>query len=429
LVARYCIIGAGPSGLAAARALKDAGHSFDIFERHSDVGGIWDPANPNTPIYESAHFISSRTQSAFDDFPMPADYPDYPSWKQILEYIRAFADKFDLRKHVRFNTSVESARPAEAKWDVRLSTGEQLSYDGVIAAVGHDWDPLLPTYPGTFSGEAYHSVAYRSAAELSGKRVLVVGAGNSGCDIACDAAIHAEKAWISMRRGYHFIPKHFFGQPTDEFFRAGPHIPNWLAPSLLAVLLRIIVGDLRRYGLPKPDHKPLSTHPIINSQLLHFLAHGDVTAKPDIAELRGNIVRFVDGTEIEPDLILWATGYRPSVPCLEAGGIHLAESGEDLYLNMFSREHPGLCIMGFFGTAGAAYPIVSKQGALLAAVLTAQEKNGAALRTFEKLRAKPPALTGGMHYISSPRHAYYVQFEEYLKLLDQVRKRMERAAS
>jgi len=153
-----------------------------------------------------------------------------------------------------------------------------------------------------------------------------------------------------------------------------------------------------------------------------------VVAKPDIAELRGSIVRFVDGSEIEPDIILWATGYRPSVPCLEAGGVHLAESGHDLYLNMFSREHPGLYVMGFFGTAGAAYPIVSKQGALLAAVLQAQQENGPAMRAFEQLRARPRALTGGMHYIDSPRHAYYVQFEEYLKVLDKVRKRVERAA-
>ena len=426
---RHCIIGAGPSGLAAARALASAGLAFDVFERHSDVGGIWDPGNPNTPIYASAHFISSRTQSAFDDFPMPADYPDYPSWKQVLEYIRAFADKFDLRKHIRFDTSVTSASlVAGEQWDVHLSTGEVRRYDGVIAAVGHDWDPLLPEYPGTFEGKAYHSVGYRSGAELAGKKVLVVGAGNSGCDIACDAAVHASQAWISMRRGYHFLPKHFFGQPTDEFFRGGPHIPNWLAPSLLAVLLRIIVGDLRRYGLPKPDHKPLATHPIINSQLLHHLAHGDVAAKPDIAELRGRAVRFVDGSEIEPDVILWATGYRPSIPCLEAGGIHLAESGEDLYLNMFSRDHPGLYVMGFFGTAGAAYPIVSKQGALLAAVLTAREKKGAAMRTFDQLRAKPRSLRGGMRYVSSPRHAFYVQFEEYLKMLDKVRSTMERAA-
>jgi cation diffusion facilitator CzcD-associated flavoprotein CzcO len=426
-MARYCIVGAGPAGLAAARALAEAGIPFDVFERHGDVGGIWDIDNPNTPIYESAHFISSRSQSAFDGFPMPADYPDYPSWKQILDYIRAFADTFDLRKHVRFGTSVDKVEPSGKQWTVQLGTGERLEYEGVIIAVGHDWDPLFPSYPGTFDGEAYHTVDYRSGAELAGKKVLVVGAGNSGCDIACDAATQASQAWISMRRGYHFLPKHVFGQPTDQFFHTGPQIPNWLAPALLAVLLRVLVGDLRRFGLPKPDHKPLSTHPIMNTQLLHHLAHGGIAAKPDIAELRGRTVRFTDGSEIEPDVILWATGYRPRIPCLEAGGVRLAESGEDLFLNMFARNHPGLCVMGFFGTAGAAYPIVSKQGALLAAVLTAQQENGAALRAFEELRAKPRALTGGMRYLSSPRHAFYVQFETYMKELDRVRARVERA--
>ncbi|MEO6211707.1 MAG: NAD(P)-binding domain-containing protein [Gemmatimonadaceae bacterium] len=420
-MSRYCIIGAGPSGLAAARALSEARISFDVFERHNDVGGIWDIDNPNTPIYESAHFISSRSQSAFDGFPMPADYPDYPSWKQILDYIRAFADQYDLRKNIRFDTTVAKAQPDANGWTVTLGGGEVLRYDGVIAAVGHDWDPVRPEYPGSFDGASYHTVSYRSAAELAGKRVLVVGAGNSGCDIACDAATQAKESWISMRRGYWFLPKHVFGQPTDEFFHHGPQIPNWLAPSLLAVLLRVLVGDLRRLGLQKPDHKPLATHPIMNTQLLHHLAHGDIAAKPDIAELRGRTVRFTDGSEIEPDLILWATGYRPRLPFLEAGGVHLAEDGEDLYLNIFSREHPGLYVMGFFGTAGAAYPIVSKQGALVAAVIAAKEKkNAGALRAFDELRSKPRSLLGGMRYLRSPRHAFYVQFETYLKELDRV---------
>jgi cation diffusion facilitator CzcD-associated flavoprotein CzcO len=427
-VARYCIIGAGPSGLAAARALSEAKLDFDVFERHSDVGGIWDAAAANTPIYESAHFISSRTQSAFDDFPMPAEYPDYPSWKQILDYIRAFADRFDLRKHIRFGTSVEKAQPNGSAWSVQLGTGEVLQYDGVIAAVGHNWEPVLPEYPGTFGGEAYHTLDYRSGAELAGKKVLIVGGGNSGCDIACDAATQASQSWISMRRGYHFLPKHVFGQQTDAFFHHGPQIPNWMAPTLLAGLLRILVGDLRRFGLPKPDHPPLSTHPIMNTQLLHHLAHGDIAAKPDVAELRGRTVRFADGSEIEPDVILWATGYRPRIPCLEAGGVHLAESGEDLYLNIFAREYPGLYVIGFFETAGAAYPIVSKQSVLLATVLKAQQERGGALRAFEQLRARPRSLKGGMRYASSPRHAFYVQFEDYLKELDRVRTRVSRAA-
>jgi cation diffusion facilitator CzcD-associated flavoprotein CzcO len=427
-VKRYCIIGAGPSGLAAARAFAATGLSFDVLERHDDVGGIWDAAHARTPIYESAHFISSRTQSAFDGFPMPDDYPDYPGWRQILAYIRAFADHFGLRQYIRFGTAVTKVEANGKRWNVHLENGEVLAYDGVAAAVGHNWDPVLPEYPGTFDGTAYHTFAYRSGAELAGKRVLVVGGGNSGCDIACDAATYASQAWISMRRGYHFLPKHIFGQPTDAFFHHGPQIPNWMAPTLLAVLLRVLVGDLRRFGLPRPDHPPLATHPIMNTQLLHYLAHGDIAAKPDIAELRGRTVRFTDGSEIEPDLILWATGYRPTIPCFVAGGIELGEGTSELYLNIFATKHPGLHVLGFFETAGAAYPIVSRQSALLAAVLAAAEKpDTAGTRAFEAMRTRPRALTGGMHYLSSPRHAFYVQFEEYMGELDRVRKRVERA--
>ena len=400
-----------------------------MLEPHGDVGGIWDASNASTPIYESAHFISSRTQSAFDDFPMPADYPDYPSWKQILDYIRSFAAHFELRSHIRFHATVEKIQPIGAQWDVQLAGGETLRYDGVIAAVGHNWDPVLPAYPGTFDGEAYHTLGYRSGDELAGKKVLVVGGGNSGCDIACDAATRASQAWISMRRGYHFLPKHVFGQPTDAFFHHGPQIPNWMAPTMLGWLLRILVGDVRKFGLPKPDHPPLATHPIMNTQLLHHLAHGEISAKPDIAELRGRTVRFTDGSEIEPDVILWATGYRPCIPALEAGGVHLAETGEDLYLNIFARDYPGLYVIGFFETAGASYPIVSRQSALLAAVLAAKEKRSeGGVRAFEEARAKPRALTGGMRYLDSPRHAFYVQFEGYLKELDRVRTRVERAS-
>lgn len=427
-MARYCIIGAGPSGLAAARALSEAGLGFDVFEQHSDVGGLWDANRATTPVYESAHFISSRTQSAFDDFPMPADYPDYPSWQQILDYIRAFADKYELRKFIRFETAVVKAQPVGIAWDVTLSTGETLRYDGVIAGVGHDWDPVIPEYPGHFSGQSYHTLDYRSAAELEGKKVLVVGAGNSGCDIACDAAARASQSWISMRRGYWFLPKHVFGQPTDAFFHHGPQLPNWLAPSMLRILLRILVGDVRRFGLPKPDHAPLSTHPIMNTQLLHHLAHGDIAAKPDIAELRGRTVRFTDGSEIEPDVILWATGFKPTIPCLDAGGVHLSESGEDFYLNIFPRDYPTLYVLGFFATAGAAYPILSRQCALLTSVLRAREANGASIKAFDEMRVKPLALNGGMRYLKSPRHAFYVQFESYLKELDRVRTRVERAA-
>lgn len=423
---RYCIIGAGPSGLATARAFAQANIPFDILERHHDVGGIWDMSKERTPMYESAHFISSRTQSAFDDFPMPDSYPDYPGWRQILDYIRSFAERYGLGEVVELGVEVQRVAPEGDSWSVTLGSGETRRYRGVVCAVGHNWDPVLPEYPGHFEGKAYHSFDYRSPSEFAGKRVLIVGGGNSGCDIACDAAAAASRAYISLRRGYHFLPKHIFGQPTDAFFRSGPHLPAWLAQPLLAGLLRLLVGDLRRYGLPRPDHKVLESHPIVNSQLLHYLAHGDIRARPDVLELRGNSVRFTDGSEEELDVIVYATGYRATIPVLDDSLLPAGAGAEPFFLNVF-HERANLFAVGLFETDGAAYPIVSKQAALIASLIRAEADAPAAVEWFRRLHAGPPPdLRGGIRYLGSPRHAIYVQYDEYVHYMEKTLKKMAR---
>jgi cation diffusion facilitator CzcD-associated flavoprotein CzcO len=416
---QWLIVGAGPSGLAAARALREAGVPFDVAERHRDVGGLWDLENPGTAIYETAHFISSKTQSAFDGFPMPESYPDYPPQRLILEYIRAFADAHDLRRCIEFNADVREASPAPGGgWDVKIG-GERRRYRGVIAAVGHNWDPIIPTYPGRFSGEVYHSVEYQSPTEFEDKRVLIVGGGNSACDIACDAAMRASRAVISLRRGYHFLPKHIFGKPTDAFFRSGPHLSPIIAQPLLTGLLRMLVGDLRRYGLPAPDHRVLETHPIMNTQILHFLAHGDITAKPDVARLDGRRVHFADGSAEEVDLIVWATGYHASIPFLARVLPHRDGTGPDLFATLIPPGVPDLFVVGHFEADGGAYPLVSKQATLIALLARAHARSPDATRAWiDRLTAgRRPDLSGGVRYVNSPRHANYAQFETYEKYL------------
>lgn len=416
---RFCIIGAGPSGLAVARAFKAARIPFDVLERHSDIGGIWDLDNPGTPMYETAHFISSRTLSGFDGYPMPESYPDYPGCRQILAYVRSFADAYGLRAHVETGTAVTRAVPGDdGAWLVELASGETRRYGGVVIAVGHDWIPRTPDYPGVFAGEAYHSVRYRSPREFSGKRVLIVGGGNSGCDIACDAAAHADRAFISLRRGYHFLPKHLFGKPTDVFFRSGPQPHPRIAQPLLAVILRLVVGDLTRYGLRAPDHKPLASHPIVNSQLLHHLAHGDITPKADVAELDGRRVRFADGSTEEVDLIVYATGYRHEIPLLRET---LGSNGGPpaLWGTMFVPEHPTLFVAGHFESDGGAYPLVSRQAALFADLAAS---SAARDRLRARLRGPAPDLTGGIRHIDSPRHGIHVNSETFGKFI----RRLER---
>jgi cation diffusion facilitator CzcD-associated flavoprotein CzcO len=175
----------------------------------------------------------------------------------------------------------------------------------------------MPELPGAFDGTIRHSVAYKSAEEFRGKRVLVVGGGNSGADIACDAALTADHAAISLRRGYHVIPKHILGKPADVFARDSPKLPFRLRQRIFGFLLRRLVGDTEKLGLPKPDHRILESHPLVNDQMLHHLRHGDLTALPGIARLDGDGVVFADGRRENFDEIVLATGYSWETPYLD----------------------------------------------------------------------------------------------------------------
>jgi cation diffusion facilitator CzcD-associated flavoprotein CzcO len=386
------------------------GLPFDLIERHPDVGGIWDIRFPGSPMYESAHFISSKTLSAFRDFPMPDSYPDYPSHRQVLEYLHGYADRHGLRAHAQFGAAVREARPAEdGSWTVVMEKGETRQYAGVILAIGQQWTPKMPGAAARFEGEAYHSSAYGSARQLDGKRVLVVGGGNSGCDIAVDAGQAAAKAFLSLRRGYWFVPKHLFGLPADVFGARGPHLPYWLERRIDERLLRLLLGDLRRLGLPAPDHRLFETHPVLNSQLLGSLAHGEVVVKPDVREFRGRRVVFADGSEEDVDVVIFATGYRRRFPVLPES-VHHEGDVACLYLNLCHRTQPGLFVVGFFETDGGAFPLIDLQCELVARVIQARRSQPKKARRFQKrLEAPPPDLTGGVRYLQVERRQNYVR--------------------
>ena len=414
---RYAVIGAGPGGLCAARWLSALDIPFDLLERQADVGGIWDIRFPGSPMYESAHFISSKTLSGFRDFPMPDAYPDYPSHRQVLAYLRAYADRHGLRAHAQFHSAVREARPAGGAWEVELEDGAVRRYAGLILAVGLQWTPKTPSIPGAFAGEAYHSSRYRSLRQLEGKRVLVVGGGNSGCDIAVDAGHAASRALLSLRRGYWFVPKHVFGLPADVFGRRGPHVPHWLERRIEERLLRLLLGDLERFGLPRPDHHLYETHPVLNSQILHSLAHGDVAVKPDVRELRGRAVVFADGSEEEVDTIVYATGYRRVLPLLPEA-VHREGDVSSLFLNLCHRSHPSLFVVGFFETDGGAFPILDLQCELVARLLKARGAEPAkAQRLARRMEGPPPDLSGGVRFLEVERMSNYVRTRPYTRCL------------
>lgn len=418
------IIGAGPSGLIMSKLAQDAGLNFKVFERNSGVGGIWDIQAPNSPMYESAHFISSKTLSCFPGFPMPESYPDYPNHKQILAYIKSFVEAFDLEKHIQFNTPVLQAKQTGSKesehWEITLDDNSIVTAKYLVCANGITWNPNEVSWTGDFNGEIYHSVKYKSTEQLKNKRVLIVGAGNSGVDIACDASFTAEQAFLSMRRGYHFLPKHIMGKPADVFNENSPKLPMFLKQKLFSWMLYFINGNLTRYGLPKPDHKVFQTHPIMNTQILHYLAHGDCIAKPDVERLDGDYVIFNDGSREKVDIIITATGYKHNCPFLDPSQLPITKTGHiDSYLNIFPRGVNNLAILGFVNFASAAYQNFYEMAQLIIADISESYPK---LNTLKK--EHKPDLTGGNDYIKSHRHADYVEVKAYLKTLKEIKQKI-----
>jgi hypothetical protein len=422
---RVCIVGAGPAGLSLARALRRLGVPYDQFERHTDVGGIWDLDNPGTPMYESAHFISSRKMSGFFDHPMPDSFPDYPSNRQILAYTRGFADAYGLRDAIRFGTPVTAVQPDGEGWSVALGDGTTGRYRAVACATGTNWVPRVPSHPGSFDGEVRHSVSYRSPLELRGRRVLVVGLGNSGADIACDAAASADAAFVSVRRGYHVIPKHIFGIPSDEFAESGPRLPLKVERPVFSAMLRVLLGDLTRLGLPRPDHKLFETHPLLNDQIVHHLQHGDLAVRPDVASFEGDRVRFVDGSTEEIDLVLYATGYDWALPYVDRGCFRWQDGRPELYLTAFNPVQHTLVGMGYVETNSSAYTLFDHISNLVANYLHDLSAAPARAAAFDAMIDHDrPDLSGGIDFVPTPRHRFYADSHALRKSLARVTSEM-----
>ncbi len=419
-----CVVGAGPSGLATARALLAKGLPVEVFERNDQIGGIWDPTNKGTPIYESAHFISSKTLSGFSGHPFPEGYPDYPRADQILTYLQTFTKKHDLDSVITFSCGVDRAEwSSDGGWTVTLETGDVKQFDNLVCANGTQWHPAMPDIPGSFDGEVFHSKDYSSIDQLRGKRVLIVGAGNSGVDIACDAASSAGYAAISMRRGYHFIPKHIFGIPSDVFGDSGPELPLAISQRVFAVMLRLLNGKQERLGLPKPDHKMFETHPILNSEIFHYLSHGDLQVKRDVESFDGPIVRFTDGTSEEFDVVIFATGYNTLIPYVDEAEFEWTMGRPSMLMRVFDRRNPHLFAVGFSEGDGGGFPIFE----LMAdAVASAIQQIGPATQAapalwLRFLREADPDIIGHVKLIKVPRHAAYLHGPAYKKEMANIR--------
>ncbi|GAA4477710.1 NAD(P)/FAD-dependent oxidoreductase [Microbacterium panaciterrae] len=412
----YAVIGAGPSGLAVMRALQKAGILATGYEASHDVGGLWDITNPRSTMYSSAHLISSRTTTEFTEFPMDSDV-DYPGHRVLKRYFDDYADTFRLRERFRFGTHVERLERDGDGWILRASTGADRiveRHDGVILANGTLAEPQVPSFAGEFTGEIMHTSAYKDPAQLAGKRVLIIGAGNSGCDIAVDAVHHATSVDMSVRRGYYFVPRYLFGRPSDTLNQGRP-LPARIKQAIDSRVLRAFTGDPVRFGFPKPDYRIYETHPIVNTLVLNHLGQGDLRVRADIGRFDGDTVHFADGSSGEYDLILLATGYRLDYPFVDREHLNWQGASPRVFLNVFPPSFNGLYLMGMIEASGIGWQGRYEQAELIATYLAAAEQDPA---RAERFRARVgervwPDLTGGYRYLALARMAHYVNKDAY----------------
>jgi hypothetical protein len=376
------VIGAGPSGLAAAKNFKDRGFEVTVFEAGAGIGGNWrfSESEGHSSVFETTHIISSKFTSQYADHPFPGDYPDYPSHTQLLAYFESYAERFALAPLIRLGHLVQRCEPlgehGAQGWCVTVRNAHGVEstqdFDALVVANGHHWKPRWPEVPGSFAGQWLHSHQFKRATPFAGRRVLVVGGGNSACDVAVETSRVSARTDISWRRGYRLVPKFLFGMPIDALFhrKTGIHLlPRAWRVKIFQKALDLIQGRNEAAGLPAADHDIGQTHPTVNSELLYFVRHGKVGPKPDIARLDGHTVHFKDGSQADYDAIICATGYWIDHPFFDKSLFDFSEGPVRLYLRMLPEHWQRLWFIGLFQPLGCIWPGAELQSKLAAAQL------------------------------------------------------------
>lgn len=415
--ARVAVIGAGAAGLAASKALLDVGAEVVTYEKGDRPGGLWAQENASglSPAYDSLHLNTSKGRTEFADFPMPAEWPDYPSATHVAGYLADYARTFKVDGTIRYGTTVELVeRTDEGTWRVTADDGTVELFDAVAVANGHNWDPRWPSpeYPGEFAGEQVHAHDYRNPDLFRSRHVLVVGMGNSAMDIAVDASYVAqEPVLLSARHGVHILPKYLFGKPADATGGAIAALPWRVRQKIAETMLRLAVGRPESYGLPAPSGGFFQNHPTISDTILHRLTHGAVAARPGIERFDGDHVVFTDGRRERVDVVVWATGYRVTIPFLDERWLGADAQEMLLHQRVFHLEDPTLGFVGLMQSTGAALPVVEQQAKLFAAYVAGTY---ALPEPAEQRRAVARTLSAARSRWGDKRPAMRIDFDQYV---------------
>ena len=414
-----CVIGAGSSGIAAAKALHERGIPFDCFEKSDQVGGNWVFGNRNgmSSAYRSLHINTSRERMEYSDFPMPKSYPDFPHHTHIAEYFNDYVDRFGVRDRIVFETGVERARRGDdGVWTVTLDTGDTRTYDALAVANGHHWDPRWPepAFSGEFNGKQVHAHYYVDNEDFRDKNVLVVGIGNSAMDIAVESSFVARNTFLSSRRGAYILPKYLFGRPLDQIGvnSLTGKLPWGFRQAILSTMYRVGVGKVQDYGLPEPDHKLGDAHPTISADFLNRIAHGEMTWKPNLSRLDGDRVVFEDGSSEEIDIIVYCTGYKVTFPFFDEDFVSAPDNDLPLFRRVFKPGIDNLAFIGLLQPLGAIMPLAEAQGRWLASYLRGEYRLPALPEMEADIRDERERMF--RRYVASKRHTMQVDFDNYL---------------
>jgi hypothetical protein len=438
-----CLVGAGASGITAARSLAAKGIPFEWFEARDRVGGIW-AYGDRSSAYRQLHINVSRKRIEFSDRPLPEALPQYPHHRQLARYFEDYVRHFGLDRRLRLETEVRRAsRMPGGEWEVEVDRGGARRFDALVVANGHHSRPRppMPAPPGSFAGRQLHSHEYRDDSALRGRDVVVVGLGNSACDIAVESSMAARRTYLSLRRGAHVLPKAMWRWSYDQVpglehalgkgFGVGGfglQVPWSLRQRWNAIGHRLTVGRMGAYGLPEP-HRPFgAVHPTISPRLLDCLLQGDVDPKPAIARLDGELVHFADGSAAPADVIVWCTGYEIEFPFLERELAPVGAGNEvGMYWNVFSPRAPNLAFVGLLQpAAGSTMQISELQGRWVAAYLAGEY----ALPPREEMEAEiaRQRRIASRRVVDSPRHTVQVeQFDFAWRLRRELRRGRRRA--
>ncbi|XP_038650876.1 flavin-containing monooxygenase 5-like isoform X1 [Scyliorhinus canicula] len=436
---RVAIIGAGVSGITCIKCCLDEDLEPVCFERSNDIGGLWNfqenVADGKASIYKSLIINTSKELSCFSDFPVPEDYPNYMHNSRIMEYFHLYVKHFNLMKYIQFKTNVCSITKradfsSTGQWDVVTQDGEGNSesaiFDAVLIATGHHANPHYPldSFPGIemFKGQYLHSKEYKGPLLFEGKRVVVIGIGNSGGDLAVEISRHAKQVFLSTRRGAWVINRVADrGLPGDVLFNRRI---NACVPLSFAVWFAERIMNHRfnheNYGL-QPNHRMFSQHPTINDDLPNRIISGAILVKPNVKQFTETAAIFEDGTLEDIDVVVFATGYTFSYPFLDESVVEVNKNHVSLYKYIFplQLEQPTLAIIGLIQPLGAIMPISELQARWATRVFRGLVKLPSVDTMMADIMEKKEKL--GKRYVTSQRHTIQVDYIPYMdELAEQI---------